>query len=128
MKGITNAGGGVPHGSIGTPELSDSAVTAQKIASGAVSTVYTATIPANGWTNGGGGTYKTQTITVNGLLASDDPIIDYQGAGQTGVLQMESLEDYGLIFRMATSANALQVFASDAPTHDLPIKILCIRK
>lgn len=120
LSNVTNA---TVAGKIGT-----GAITATKIASNAVSTLYTATIPANGWT-AFGGRYYNQIVTVQGVLSTDNPVVDVNMAQVSGADGKEAAnEAWGTIFYANASANAIQFYANDIPTIDIPIKILCIRK
>lgn len=105
---------------VGTSLIEPNAVTAAKIAANAVSTLYTATIDADSWDDG------VNEVTVNGILATDKPIIDVD---MTDVVDMASVQDaFGAVLKITASANKLTVYADDAPDIDIPIKILCIRK
>lgn len=129
MKGLTNAGGGVPHGSIGTPELMDSAVTSAKIAANAVSTEYTATIPANGWVEHGA--FIQNDVAVQGITEYDNPIVDLNLTNQPFATKVLIVEQYQKVMMIWTKANKIEVYAetaAGAPDLDLPIHILCIRK
>lgn len=97
-----------------------SGIPANDIEAGAVSTLYTATIPANGWNDG------ENTVTVNGLLATDKPIIDVD---MSDVADMAAVQDaWGAVLKISVAANSLTAYSADAPTEDIPIKILCVRK
>lgn len=121
-----HAADGVDPITVSTGNLAANAVTADKIASNAVSTVYTATIPVDGWTTSGD--FKTRTITVSGLKSSDHPIIDYNSDGQTLAQQTAGLEAWGVIISASAGNNTLTVNASDVPSAAIPIKLLCVRK
>lgn len=120
LSNVTNA---TVAGKIGT-----GAITATKIAANAVSTLYTATVPANGWVEQSGA--YINTVTVNGLLASDNPIIDWRMDGvSTYEVMQEQIEAWNSIsVAIAYADNTLVVTAMDAPTVNIPVKILCIRK
>lgn len=112
-------------GDITASLIASSAVTDAKIAANAVSTVYTATIPANGWT--GSNAPYTNTVSVSGLLASDTPIIDMIPSSTFSAAESE-IEAYGMIYRMVASNNMLTVYATDIPDVDINIQIRSIRK
>lgn len=97
-----------------------------EISPGAVSTLYTATIPSTDWTTSGD--FKTRTITVSGLKSSDHPIIDYNSDGQTLAQQTAGLEAWSVIISASAGNGTLTVNASDVPSAAIPIKLLCVRK
>lgn len=108
-----------------TGNLENGAVTADKLAAGAVSAVYTAELPISGWT--GSEAPYSQTVTVNGLRASDTPIVDLVLSGSYAVDRVR-MEQYGLLYRADTGMDSLTVYAAERPTELLPIRLLCIRK
>ena len=111
--------GAVTNGKIG-----NGAVTAGKIAENAVSTIYTATIGTT-WTGSAAPYY--QDITVNGLLATDNPIVDIVPSSTFATAEAE-LEAWSAIYKMTTSDNSLRVYATDLTETAVPIRILCVRK
>lgn len=76
MRGITNASGGVPSGSVGTSTLADSAVTNKKIADAAVTAdkisygalvaIKNFSVENSEWTENSYGTYN-KTVTISGI-------------------------------------------------------------
>ena len=124
-RGITNATGGITAGSIVTENLADNVVTALKIADGAVSQTYTVTIPAESWT--GEAAPYTNTVTVNGLLAADTPIVDMIPSETYETAEAES-EAYANIYRMVTADNQLTAYATEKPAVDISIQIKAVRK
>lgn len=108
-----------------TANLASGCVTAVKLAAGAVSTLYTATLTALGWS--GQTPPYTQVLSVTGLLASDAPIVDLTLSGTYA--SDETLDEaWSGVYRAVPAANSLTVYAKDKPSVDLPIQILCIRK
>lgn len=90
----------------------------------AVKVLYTGTLTTE-WTATDTG--YTQTLTVNGVLASDTPVI---GIVQTSTVATNQtlLENWALVSRITTAANSITAYAyGDAPTVALPIQILCVR-
>lgn len=86
---------------------------------------YTATIPSTSWTSGANGYSKS--ITVNGILASDAPIISAVLSG-TKSTDEAIIENWNCISRIVPSANKITVYAyGDKPTVNIPIQILCVR-
>lgn len=124
-KGITNASAGVTAGSIGTENLVDGSVTARKIADGAVSQTFTATITAAGWT--GDAAPYTNEVTVTGLTADDNPFVDMIASSTFETAETE-IEAFANIYRMATAENKLTVYAAEKPTVDIAIQIKVVRK
>lgn len=76
MRGITNASGGVPSGSVGTSTLAnsavtnkkiaDAAVTADKISYGALVAIKNFSVENSEWTENSYGTYN-KTVTISGI-------------------------------------------------------------
>lgn len=124
-KGITNASSGIAVGSIVTENLADDVVTAPKIADGAVSQIYTATIPAESWT--GESAPYTNMVAINGLLAADTPIVDMIPSETYETAETE-IEAYANIYKMVTANNQLTVYATEKPTVDIAIQIKVVRK
>ena len=124
-RGITNATGGITAGSIGTASLADGVVTAPKIADGAVSQTFTATITAAGWT--GDAAPYTNEVTVTGLTADDNPFVDMVASSTFETAETE-IEAFANIYRMVTAENKLTVYASEKPTVDIAIQIKVVRK
>lgn len=124
-RGMTNATGGIAAGSIKTADISNSAITAVKIADGAVSTDFTAMLTADGWT--GDSAPYTNTVTVSGLLASDKPFVDLVPSSTYATAESE-IEAFANIYRMTTAANKLTVYATEKPTVNLTVQIKAVRK
>lgn len=90
----------------------------------AVKVLYTGTLTTM-WTAADTG--YTQTLTVNGVLASDTPVI---GIVQTNTVATNQtlLENWALVSRITTAENSITAYAyGDKPTVALPIQILCVR-
>lgn len=124
-RGITNATGGITAGSIGTANLANESVTAAKISNGAVSQTFTAIITAGGWT--GEAAPYTNTVTVNGLLAADTPIVDMIPSETYETAEAET-EAYANIYRMVTADNQLTAYATEKPNVDISIQLKAVRK
>lgn len=104
-RGITNASPGVEAGT--------------------VSKQYTATIDADAWT--GSAAPYSNTVTVTGLLATDNPIVDIMPS-ETYATAEKEIEDYAAIYRMVTANNLLTVYATEKPSVDINIQIKAVRK
>lgn len=124
-RGITNATGGITAGSIVTENLADNVVTAPKIANGAVSQTFTATITVAGWT--GDAAPYTNDVTVTGLAADDNPFVDMIASSTFETAETE-IEAFANIYRMVTAENKLTVYAAEKPTVDIAIQIKVVRK
>lgn len=117
--------GGADPVSIGTASIINGAVTADKIAAGAVSVTYQAELDPARWT--GDSAPFTQTVSVSGLRSSDTPLTDVLLSGTFSTDKIR-LEESGKLYRAVTANNALTVYATGRPTAALPLRILCIRK
>lgn len=124
-RGITNATGGITAGSIVTENLADNVVTAPKIANGAVSQTFTATITAAGWA--GEAAPYTNAVTVTGLLTTDTPLVDMIPSDTFETAETE-IEAYANIYKMVAADNQLTAYATEKPTVDISIQIRAVRK
>ena len=81
---------------------------------------YTATIPTISGTSA--------NITVSGILASDNPIVDINWSGsETDTQRDDILEAWGKIYRISTSANTITVYVTEAITVTIPIQLKVVR-
>lgn len=67
-------------------------------------------------------------MTVNGLLATDQPVadLDFSDAGTATYQALQN--DFGLIFRViVTAENTIQFYASEVPAVALPINLKVVR-
>ena len=112
-------------GAVTTVKLDNYAVTTEKIAEHAISHVYTQTLTAAGWT--GTSAPFTQEVTISGILANDEPIIDVVLSG-TYETAMQEDDQWGNIYKASTAANKITFYAKDKPTVALSFKARCIRK
>lgn len=103
----------------------DDGIPAADLADHAVSSEYTATITALGWT--GDGAPYTNEVTVTGLSAADNPFVDMVASSTFATAETE-IEAFANIYRMVTAENKLTVYATDKPTVDLNIQIKAVRK
>lgn len=113
-----------PSGGISTGDIANGAITQDKLAANAVSQYYTATI-GTGW-SGDVAPYSI-TVSVNGILSSDNPIIDLSPSVTFSVAESQ-IEAFTYIYRAIPTANAITFYATDKPTVSIPIKIMCVRK
>ena len=112
---------------VGTSEIADNAVNADKIAANAVSNVYSGTISSDAadWT--GEAAPYTQTVNVTGVLAADEPIVDL-APSNTYSTALEEIAEWGKIYRVTAGAGTLTFYATAIPNVDLSFKARCIRK
>lgn len=68
----------------------------------------------------------TKTITVNGIQATDTPIIDVVMSGDYATDE-QRVEAWGYIYRAVTGTNSITFYATEKPTIDLPIQIKVVR-
>lgn len=93
------------------------------LAGKATTLTLTATL-STAWT--GSGPY-TQTVPVNGLLATDNPVVDVALSDAAATAQ-EQLEAWTCVGRIVTAANELTVICyEDVPAVALPIRLKVVR-
>lgn len=85
------------------------------------------TLTASGWT--GSAAPYTQTITVNGILATDTPIVDLNMAEVTDANSSQVLEEWSCIGRLTVSNdNEITAYCyEEKPTIDIPVLFKIIR-
>lgn len=83
----------------------------------------TATLSSSDWA---GSSPATQTVIVEGLLASDDPVIDLTYSGNY-VQDTGQFYEWSKVYRITTQDNAITASAIEAPTVNINLKILVIR-
>jgi hypothetical protein len=84
---------------------------------------YTATI---GTTWAGDAAPYTQTITMSGIKTGDDPIVDLILSDDYDISQIQ-LEEWGKIYRITTSDDAITVYAEEPTSVILNIQLLVSR-
>lgn len=85
--------------------------------------IYTGTISTT-W-NGSAAPFS-QDVTITGLLAGDNPIVDLVPSS-TYATAAKEIEAYGKIYRMVTAANTLTVYATEKTTTALNIQLAVLR-
>lgn len=87
-------------------------------------TIYTVTIPISGWS--GNAPPYSRNVTVNGIRATDTPIIDIVQSGQYAT-DTQICDSWALISRITTRANGLTITADAIPSVAIPIQVRCLR-
>jgi len=68
----------------------------------------------------------SKTVTVNGIQASDTPIIDVVMSG-TYITDTSRLEAWSKIYRAVTEANKITFYATEKPTVSIPVQVKVVR-
>lgn len=85
---------------------------------------YSATFLASGWSSSAP---YTQTVTIEGLLSSDTPIVDILLSSDTATAEQE-LISYGYFSKFTAGNNSLTATAlSTVPTQDITVQLTVIR-
>lgn len=85
---------------------------------------YTVTLPTASWSSSAP---HSMTVTVTGILATDEPIIDCVLSGDTAASKL-ILEAWGCVSRITTAANSITAYCYDKkPAVNIPIKIKVVR-
>lgn len=92
-------------------------------AGGAEVLEFTATLSASNWS---GTSPATQTVSVSGLLDSDDPIIDLTYSGNFSS-DYDQFIDWSKVYRITTSTDSITAFGVGDITSDISIKLLVVR-
>ena len=121
---ITVKAGNIEASAVETAKIKDKAVTMAKLADNAVSVDYTVTLNTT-WSGSAAPYTKEQTI--NGILATDKPLIDLvPSATFADATKQENA--WALIYRAVTAANKITFYAKAKPTVSIPLQIRCVRK
>ena len=110
--------------SVTAPKIAGGAVTMAKLADHAVSVDYTTTLNTT-WSGSAAPYTKEQTI--NGILATDKPLIDIVPSATFADAEKQA-DAWALIYRAVTTANKITFYAKAKPTVSIPLQIRCIRK
>ncbi len=121
---ITVKAGNIEASAVETAKIKDKAVTMAKLADHAVSVDYTATLNTT-WSGSAAPYTKEQTI--NGILATDKPLIDLVPSATFADAEKQA-DAWALIYRAVTAANKITFYAKAKPTVSIPLQIRCIRK
>ena len=94
------------------------------IATKAITNTYTATLTSSGWSSIAP---YTQTVTVTGILTTDNPVIDVVLSTTTSTA-LNQLEAWGNVSKIVTGANSITATClEDKPEVDIPIQIKVVR-
>lgn len=105
------------HAIGGTDELTPDDIGA------ATTAVYTATLDTT-WS--GSDAPYSKTVTVNGILATDVPIVDVIMSGDYSADEA-CIEAWGYIYRITTANNSITLYATSKPAVSLSIQIKVVR-
>ena len=121
---ITVKAGNLEASAVETAKIKDKAVTMAKLADHAVSVDYTVTLNTT-WSGSAAPYTKEQTI--NGILATDKPLIDLVPSAAFADAEKQT-NAWALVYRAVTAANKITFYAKAKPTVSIPLQIRCIRK
>lgn len=85
---------------------------------------YSATIPTTGWS--GDAAPYSKDITVTGIVAADNPIIDITLSGDYTNTQKQ-LSAWGDIYRIVAGANKITCYSNEIPEIAIPIQIKVVK-
>lgn len=121
---ITVKAGNIEASAVETAKIKDKAVTMAKLADHAVSVDYTVTLDTT-WSGDAAPYTKEQKI--NGILATDKPLIDIVPSATFADAEKQA-DAWALIYRAVTAANKITFYAKAKPAVSIPLQIRCIRK
>ena len=113
------------NGNVTADKLDSNSVTAAKIEGGAVSAEYTGTLADDEW-SGNAAPYR-QAVEVQGITASDSPIIDLV-ASDTYSTAVNEDEAWSKIYKAVAGSGTITFYAKEIPSVALTFKARCIRK
>lgn len=89
--------------------------------------LYTTTLTALDWADTSGNAPFTQTVNIQGILATDTPIIDVV-LSSTAETAKSQLEAFSCLSKIETADGSITATCLDTkPTIDIPIKLKVIR-
>ena len=90
---------------------------------------YHVTLSANNWKlDNVSGRYYYQDVTINGILASDNPVVDIDPKSGDDILDIyEHNDNMCKIFHIATSNGTIKIYATEIIKKDLPIQLKVVR-
>lgn len=111
----------------GSGNVASGLVNMSDLADGAVTRSFTATLLANGWTADASGVYK-QTITVTGMLESDENVLCDIYAGNSSAANVKAWSDAWSFINGKTKANQAEMFFAEQPSIDIPVRFIVWRR
>lgn len=117
--------GGADPITVREDNLANGAVTAAKLAAGAVSTVYSVSVGID-WT--GNAAPYTKEIPVSGLAAGDRVAVDILPSEESFSAAQAQLDAYALIYRVKVSNGKLTLYAIQKPTTAFTLQVLAVKK
>lgn len=86
---------------------------------------YSATFTSSGWSSSAP---FTQTVSVSGIKASDNPIVDINMSSATSSNSSDLLEAWGLVGRVSTANGSVTAYCYDEkPTVNIPVNIMVVK-
>lgn len=86
---------------------------------------YTANLSMDNWTDNTD--CVTQTVSVAGILDSDDPVIDISVTNLSAVGRQAVASAWCEVYYISTADGSITAEARTAPTTDIPIQIMVVR-
>lgn len=111
----------------GSGNVASGLVNMSDLADGAVTRSFTATLLANGWTADASGVY-TQTITVTGMLESDENVLCDIYAGNSSAANVKVWSEAWSFINGKTKANQAEMFFAEQPSIDIPVRFIVWRR
>lgn len=111
----------------GSGNVASAMVNMSDLADGAVTRSFTATLLANGWTADASGVYK-QTITVTGMLESDENVLCDIYAGNSSAANVKAWSEAWSFINGKTKANQAEMFFAEQPSIDIPVRFIVWRR
>ena len=112
-------------GAVTETKYADNSIGAAKLKAESISKVFSGTLTVAGWQ--GTEAPFSQAVTINDVLATDEPIIDLVPSATYTTAVTEDT-DWGNIYRAVTAADTITFYAKEKPTVALNFKARCIRK
>ena len=112
-------------GAVTETKYADNSIGAAKLKAESISKVFSGTLTIAGWQ--GTAAPFSQAITISGVLATDEPIIDLVPSDTYTTAVTEDTA-WVNIYRAVTAADTITFYAKEKPTVALNFKARCIRK